>query len=173
MQLPANVLQAFTALLPILFPVLIAVLIFRLGLDAHASRARIKLLEKDASSSGRLVNMLRFLEKQVDDAVADMLDDPHQSSDTHPSSDKESETLPEAEAETDVPALSVTQPVLTRTQLLVLASLNSLPQLRKHLAFIHPVRNSHAVIVSRDVKRFEHHKRGEGILRHWADRFHL
>jgi hypothetical protein len=150
-------------LIPILVPVFISILIFRLGLDARASRARIRLLEKDPSSSGRLINMLRSIEKEVDDAVADMLDDPQ------PSSDKEAQ----AENENEAPAPSVAQPVLTRTQQLVLTSLNSLPQLQKHLTFIHPVRNSHAVIVSRDVKRFEIHKRGAGILRHWADRFEL
>lgn len=158
--------QIVTALIPILLPLIFALLIFRLGLDARASRARIRLLEKDPSSSGRLVNMLRSLEKQVDDAVADMLDDADQPA------DQEAQTLPEAGADGPAPP-AVSQPVLTRTQYRVLASLNSLPQLQKHLVYIHPVRNSHAVIVARDVRRFEHHKRGEGVLRHWADRFEL
>jgi len=166
-RFPFDVL--FTLLVPVLLPVVLFMLLFRLGLDARASRARIRLLERDPSSSGRLINMLRSIEKEVDDVVADMLDDPQQSS------DKESgvQAQVESDNENDAPAPSVAQPVLTRTQQLVLSSLNSLPQLQKHFAFIHPVRNSHAVIVSRDVKKFEYHKRGEGVLRHWADRFEL
>ncbi|KAJ3878350.1 DUF676-domain-containing protein [Lentinula edodes] len=32
-----------------------------------------------------------------------------------------------------------------------------------------PIRNAHAPIVSRDVRNFEHHKIGEGVLRCWAE----
>ena len=46
-----------------------------------------------------------------------------------------------------------------------------LPGLKKELVFIKQVRNSHAVIIARDVKRFPGHKDGEGVLRHWADHF--
>ena len=65
------------------------------------------------------------------------------------------------------------QPIFTDSQLEMVASLNALPNLRKEMAFFDHVRNSHAMIVSRDVKRFEFHKKGESVLRHWADRFEL
>ena len=61
------------------------------------------------------------------------------------------------------------RPSLPSKQSSLVASLNSLPQMRKHLAFIDGVLNSHAVIVCRDVKNIDFHKRGEGILRHIAD----
>ena len=51
------------------------------------------------------------------------------------------------------------------------AVLNALPQLKKELAYIPNVRNSHAIIIARDIKNFEFHKMGEGVLRHWADAF--
>lgn len=171
-RFPANIL--FTLLVPILVPVLIGVLVCRLGLDARASRARIKLLEKDPSSNDRLINMLHSIEKEVDDVVADILDDPQQSSEPQSSeSESESNMKVQAQAQAQAPMPSIGQPDLTPTQHRIIASLNLLPQLKKHFAFIHPVMNSHAVIVSRDVKRFEVHRRGEGVLRHWADRFEL
>ncbi|KAI0295366.1 putative serine esterase-domain-containing protein [Multifurca ochricompacta] len=49
--------------------------------------------------------------------------------------------------------------------------LNALPQLKKELAYITDVRNSHGAIVARDVKNFGFHKIGEGVLRHWANAF--
>ena len=58
---------------------------------------------------------------------------------------------------------------LTDCQKRVAKNLTSLPNLRKKLAFIHPVMNSHAVIIARDVKGFPHHKQGHGVLRHLAD----
>jgi hypothetical protein len=55
----------------------------------------------------------------------------------------------------------------------MISSLNALPQLTKHLAYYEHVRNSHAMIVCRDVKRFEFHKKGEGVVKVWAEGFVL
>jgi hypothetical protein len=65
------------------------------------------------------------------------------------------------------------QPVLTDVQRRIARSLNALPRLQKQLAYIHPMRNAHATIVSRDVKNFAFHRDGEGVIRHWADHFIL
>jgi hypothetical protein len=59
-------------------------------------------------------------------------------------------------------------PILTPNQKKIVSWLNTLPGLKKELAFFPNVRNAHAMIVSRDVKRFEAHKLGEPIIRHWA-----
>ncbi|KAG5645713.1 hypothetical protein DXG03_005408 [Asterophora parasitica] len=64
------------------------------------------------------------------------------------------------------------QPILTPVQRKIAGWLNQLP-LRKELAYFPDLRNSHATIVCRDVKRFEAHRRGEGIIRHWAASFIL
>lgn len=145
--------QVVVLFLPILIPVFLSLVLIRLGMDTHASRARIRLLENDPSRSNRLVRALWTLEKEVDDAVADMLDEPGTSD-------------PDVESPGSVTAL-------TQRQKRMISSLNRLPQLRKHFAFISETVNSHAVIISRDVTRFVHHRRGEGVLRHLADHFEL
>ena len=67
---------------------------------------------------------------------------------------------------------STQHPILTPLQRKIAAALNKLP-LKKEQVYIHSVRNSHAIIVCRDVKRFELHRQGEGVVRHWADHFIL
>jgi hypothetical protein len=162
-----------TMLIPILLPLLLGAIAFRLGLDARASRARIKDLEKDPSRSSSLIHLLRSIEKEVDDAVAGMLEAPPVTSETQLSDSETPSPTSERQISTPVTPDTSSPPVLTETQHKIIASINSLPQLEKHFAFIHPVLNAHAVIISRDVKRFDAHRKGEGILRHWADRFEL
>ncbi|EJD07230.1 DUF676-domain-containing protein [Fomitiporia mediterranea MF3/22] len=65
------------------------------------------------------------------------------------------------------------QPVLTPQQLQMIRKLNALPRMTKHRAYIDPLRNSHATIVARDVVGYAFHKRGWGVLRHWADAFEV
>lgn len=146
--------QAIYVLLPFLIPVFISLVITRLTLASRSSRARIKLLEKDASNSEKLVHILAQLERQVEDAVVDFIDDP----DPSPAQLKKKPS-PE-------------HPILTPLQRKIAASLNKLP-IEKKLTYIRGVRNAHAVIVCRDVKRFEAHRVGEGVLRNWADSFDL
>jgi hypothetical protein len=62
-------------------------------------------------------------------------------------------------------------PQISPAQRKMVAALNALPQLKKERVHIPNMRNSHATIVARDVTRFEFHKIGEGVLRHWADAF--
>ena len=62
--------------------------------------------------------------------------------------------------------------VLKPIQHKIAASLNQLP-IEKELAYIPDVVNSHAIIVCRDIKRFETHRVGEGVVRHWAASFIL
>jgi hypothetical protein len=64
------------------------------------------------------------------------------------------------------------EPILSDIQLRIVDHLNRIPQLKKQLVFIHQ-RNSHATIVARDVKRFDFHKDGWGVIQHWADHFVL
>ncbi|KAF8074750.1 DUF676-domain-containing protein [Lyophyllum atratum] len=71
-----------------------------------------------------------------------------------------------------VPAPAREQPILSPVQVKIAGWLNRLP-LHKQLAYFPDVRNAHAMIVCRDVKRFEAHRRGEGIVRHWATSFIL
>lgn len=153
----------------------------RLSLDARSSRARIRLLETDEPSrSKKLIHIFAQLERGMEDVVVDMMDEGSSGASTP--LDAGSPTHTDALTfSADAPAKgsgtkskpAPEQPMLTPSQLRMVAALNALPNLRKQLAFIEPTRNSHAQIVCRDVKRFETHRRGEGVIRHWADHFVL
>ena len=64
------------------------------------------------------------------------------------------------------------QPILSPSHKKIVNWLNLLP-IKKNLAYFPGIRNSHGVIVSRDVERFEFHRQGEGLIRHWANSFIL
>jgi len=140
------------ALLPIIFPTFLCLAIVRLSISSRRSRSRIKLLEaEDPSATQRLAHIFGQLERQVEDIVVDIVDDPPVS----PGSTKTSKESPR----------------VTPAQRRMVAGLNALPQLKKERVYIPDVRNSHATIVARDIQNFEFHKIGEGVLRHWADAF--
>ncbi|KAL1944932.1 hypothetical protein VTO73DRAFT_2552 [Trametes versicolor] len=174
---PYNVL--IYVLTPVLIPLVLTLIITRLSLASRASRTRIKKLEKDESSTERLVHIIGRLEREVEEAVVDMFDGADAgaaaAADTHASTPSSSApTL--AVAATDSPKSEIEAPrepglVLNETQRKLVTWLNTLPGLKKELAFIDPVRNAHGTIIARDVKRFPSHKIGEGVLRHWADHF--
>lgn len=63
--------------------------------------------------------------------------------------------------------------LLTEEQEKMVRSLNAIPNMKKYRAFFTEVRNSHAIIISRDPRRFEIHEKGVEVLRHWAERFEL
>jgi len=140
-------------LLPLLFPSIITLALIRLSIASHYSRSRVKLLEaEDAStSSQRLVHILGQLEREVEEMVVDIVDDPNT-------------PLPSQEN-------TKTSPRLTALQRKMAAVLNALPQLKKERVYIPDVRNAHSVIIARDVKNYAFHRIGEGVLRHWADAF--
>jgi hypothetical protein len=97
------------------------------------------------------------LERQVEDIVVDMIDDP-------------SSPVPSPNGN------QISKKIVARTtpaQRRMVAALNALPQLKKERAFIADVMNSHGTIIARDIKKYEFHKVGEGVLRHWADAFIL
>lgn len=62
---------------------------------------------------------------------------------------------------------------LTEEQKKMVRSLNTIPHMKKYRLFFTEVRNSHAIIISRDPRRFEIHEKGVEVLTHWAERFEL
>lgn len=147
-------LQISFLLLPILFPAFICFAIIRLFIASYHSRSRVKLLEADdASTTQRLVHIFGQLERDVEALVVDIVDNPN----------------------TPIPSqgtiTSKRSPRVSAAQKKMATVLNALPQLKKERAYISGVRNSHAVIVARDVESLEFHKIGEGVLRHWAEAF--
>ncbi|KAL1708429.1 putative serine esterase-domain-containing protein, partial [Schizophyllum commune] len=76
-QFPYNVI--FYVSFPVIVPLFFSLVLMRLTMSAHKSRRRIKLLEADPSkiSSGEtLMQVVARLEKDVEDAVADMMENP-------------------------------------------------------------------------------------------------
>lgn len=160
--------------MPLLIPVGLSIAIVHSSLATRSSRARIKLLEKDEKNSQKLIHILDQLEKRVGDVVADLIDDPGPEPDASMTALEETES---SQGKKRVWGNSKAkpppqQPIITPLQRKIAASLNKLP-LKKKLAYIQGLRNSHPVIVCRDVKRFEAHRAGEGVVRHWAKEFEL
>ncbi|KAL1691192.1 putative serine esterase-domain-containing protein [Schizophyllum commune] len=161
---------------PVIVPLFFSLVLMRLTMSAHKSRRRIKLLEADPSkiSSGEtLMQVVARLEKDVEDAVADMMENPEEGSDGG-GPEASDDTLAQANGRRQSVHASQPKSVarIAPLQRKMAANLNALP-IQKERAFIENVRNSHAVIISRDVKNFEWHRRGEGVIRHWADSFEL
>lgn len=124
-------------------------------MSSRRSRSRIKLLEaEDPSTAERLVHIFGQLERQVEDIVVDIVDDPSVSIPSPGWTKRPKET-----------------PRVTPAQRRMAAGLNALVQLKKELVYLPDLRNSHATIIARDVQNFEFHRIGEGVLRHWADAF--
>lgn len=161
----------------------------RLSLETFQSRKRIKLLEEDESATKRLVHKFQELERRVEEAVIEIMDGEHAMLENSPEPSEPSIASPRPETESseeptnggDIPSslqarasdTMTKQPLITPEQKQMIAALNSLPRLKKHMAYFPNVRNAHAPMVCRDVKNFPHHTRGEGVLRHWIDNFTL
>ena len=146
-----------TILIPVLVPIFLSLVLIRISISSYHSRSRIRLLESEgASATQRLVHVFGHLERQVEDMVVDMVDD---SAPSVPSSNGNQ--------------TSKRVPRITPAQRRMVAALNALPQLKKERAFIADVMNAHGTIIARDIKKYEFHKIGEGVLRHWADAFIL
>jgi hypothetical protein len=142
-------------LLPLLIPIFISMALLRLTIASRSSRARIRLLEQEAHNGNQkaLVGLMAELEREMEEAVVDLIDNPD------PSPIYQSEASKE-------------HPIITPNHRKIANWLNALP-IKKELAYFPAVRNAHAMIISRDVKRFEIHRLGEPVLRHWATSFIL
>ncbi|KAF9006091.1 putative serine esterase-domain-containing protein [Cyathus striatus] len=134
-RFPLNI--ALYASLPLLIPVLVSLIIVRFSLATRSSRARIQLLEKEETSQQRLVHILADIEREVEEAVVELVDDQVQEKSGKPK-----------------PA----HPILSSDQRKIANWLNTLP-IQKELAFFND--------------RFEFHRRGEPVIRHWAESFIL
>jgi hypothetical protein len=172
----------------VLVPAVISFLLFRFFIEGRLSRRRLKLLEKKSAGSGsrRLFHILRDLEKQFDDVVEDIVTPPDASSynsSSNASSDSESEI---SLASTCAPqrtrkffkharhksvSAKEQHDFLTASQLKQISQLNTLPNLKKERAFIHPINNSHAAIVCRNGLNVKGNEMGVEVVRHWADNF--
>jgi len=170
------------ALLPILIPLVLIVVPTRFLLSSRSSWARVKLLESDQESmTRRLVTIWAKMERAIEDAVEDVVEEKifpegeRYCSTPTPTDGSSTPTTPTISAFAKIPSSSAvvkSQPLLTPLQLRIISNLNTLPNLTKHTAFIRSVRNSHGVIICRNMAMTEHHK-GVGVLKKWVDEMKL
>ena len=141
-------------------PILISLVILRLSLASRSSRLRIKRLEEEARNTGqqKLADTLAKLEREMEEAVVDLIEKPDLSSSIY----QPSQPSPRSRE----------QPIISPNHKKIVNWLNLLP-IKKEIVYLPEVRNSHPIIVCRDVGRFESHRKGEGVLRHWANSFIL
>ncbi|PFH51814.1 hypothetical protein AMATHDRAFT_58312 [Amanita thiersii Skay4041] len=150
-QFPWNMLIYLS--IPVIMPLFVSLTLIHFTLASRSSRARLKLLEEEENQGQKLIHILAELENEMqNESTPDLDNGPNINS-----SEQQYDSQPG---------------ILSPVQLRMAKSLNELP-LKKEVAFITEVRNSHATIICRDIKRFPFHQRGEGILRHWAVSFIL
>ena len=146
--------------LPVVIPAFISLVILRLSLASRSSRFRIKQLEEEAHTTGqqKLADTIAELEREVEEAVVDLIDNPDLSSSIYQPSQPSTS--------------SRAQPIISPNHKKIVNWLNLLP-IKKEIAYFPEVRNAHPIIVCRDVEHYESHRKGEGVLRHWANSFIL
>jgi len=174
------------ALLPVLIPIFLFLVPTRFMLSSRSSHARVKLLEGDRESmTRRLVTVWATLEKNVEDIVEDIVEESilpaTNGSANGDAVGKGAGSAPTLAgklgltpaigtlASSPSPANAKSQPRLTTIQHRMITNLNALPNLTKHVVFINPVRNSHSIIICRNAATMPEHRKGEGVLRAWAD----
>lgn len=140
--------------LPLFIPTAIFLVFLNFAIKTRSSRLRIRLLEEEASNRKQkaLVHVLSEIDQEVEEAFADLID----SSDPIP-------VYPSKPG-------SSTHPIICSNHQKIAAWLNTLP-LHKEFAYFEKVRNSHGMIVCRDVQNYDFHRLGEPLLRHFANHF--
>jgi hypothetical protein len=174
-------------LLPVLLPIILLIVSTRFMLSSRSSHARVKLLASDQKSmTRRLIAVWAQLEKDMEDVVEENIlpamgrvpNSNFTGSDEAASTASTSTLTGSLESTSHVhpqgsslppPTTRKSQPLVTPAQHRMIANLNSLPNLTKHVAFIDPVRNSHSIIVCRSAATMMEHRKGEGVLRAWAN----
>ena len=163
-----------------------SLLFYRLSKSSKLSRARIKVIEGSESYQQRLIHMFSDLGDHMENAIVNVAHDVAEVGVDAPASRREqidivtSNNKLEANSNSDStanakpPSASKTREnsFLTEEQRKMVQSLNTIPHMKKHRVFFAGVRNSHAMIISRD-PRFAIHEKGLEVLRHWGESFEL
>lgn len=177
-RFPINLIAI--AALPLLVPIFASLILYRLSKSSKRSRARIKAMEGSESYRQRLIHIFSDLEHRMEGAFIEVVHDVSELGVNTPVTPGAGDGLkaddkPNGTADVTPPLTSQApkKSFLTDEQKEMVRSLNTIPNLKKYRAFFTEVRNSHAIIISRDPRRFEIHKKGVEILKHWAERFEL
>ncbi|KAF9269058.1 DUF676-domain-containing protein [Marasmius fiardii PR-910] len=153
-RFPVNI--AIYASLPLLLPTVATLVVVRFSKASKRSKERIKLLEEGEES---LAKVLAKMEKAAGELAG-----------------VEESGLPISIKDVDSPSPTAApvatckkaEGVLSPLQRKMASQLNLLP-IKKELAFLDEVYNSHGSIIMRDLERFEFQKCGEGLVRRWGD----
>ncbi|KAK7439857.1 hypothetical protein VKT23_017428 [Stygiomarasmius scandens] len=146
------------AMSPFILLTLLFVIPVTFLLSSRASQSRAMLLQADLNKNeAYLTRMKSFtnLRKQVEQATENIAE--------------HAVPVPIAVGDTTIGSSIELSPSQKR----MVTDLNQLTNLRKHLVWIHPVRNAHAIIICREELQFPEHALGKGVLEHWADHFTL
>jgi hypothetical protein len=180
-------------MLPVVIPGFILLALTRVTIDGTMSRMRVRSLEADTSGR-RLADMIRHLEAEMDSQIDDFFNNPSTSGIAAPDTPRPASPVESDETKVENQLLiseggslgetgvkgkgkkqdKVPMHSLKDSQKRMVANLNGalLPRgLKKKIAFITSQRNAHGTIVARDVKRFDFHTLGHGVLNNWADEF--
>jgi len=167
---PLNILLILLS--PVIVPVFLGSRMVQLLSSSYSSKKRIKNLQSHESHKNRLIYILAELEKNVENRIVDFVETSEANASTSTSADingtgqlklsSNSETVSET---------SGANPTLTKLQKELIKLLSTLPNLKKEIAFIHTLTNTHSAIVCRDVEKYKFYSVGKGILSHWAYNF--
>ena len=182
-DIPPTAPQIIIAAIPLLVPIVASLVFYRFSKSSKLSRARIKAMEGSESYQQRLIHIFSDLENRVESAFVGVVHDVAEFGVNTPVSPEEQangtrkELKANGDADSTAPSLLASRAreksFLTEAQKGMVKALNTIPNMKKYRAFFAEVRNSHAIIISRDPRRFEIHEKGVEILRHWAERFDL
>ena len=182
---PFDISQIIIAAIPLLVPLFASFLFYRVSKSSKLSRARIKTIEGSESYQQRLIHMFSDLENRMENAMADVAHNVAEIGVNTPVSQEEQRSTVVANGNLKTDAISTgnikppplaqvrEKSLLTKEQQEMVRSLNTIPNMKKYRVFFTEVRNSHAIIISRDPRRFEIHEKGVEILKHWSERFEL
>ena len=162
-------------------PVLVGFLLYRFSKSSKRSRVRIKAIEGSDSHRQRLIHIFTDLENRMETAIVSVAHDVAEIGvNSQTSATEESNWLKTngnadgADSATPLVTLQTgPNSLLSEEQKKMVRSLNTIPNMKKYRVFFTEVRNSHAIIISRDPRRFKIHDKGVEVLKHWADRFDL
>ena len=179
--------QMIIVVIPLLIPLFAGFLFYRLSKSSKLSRDRIKAIEGSESYQQRLIHMFTDFENRVENAIVGVAHDVAEIGVNSPVSQNaqpvpvgariELKANSNADGTADVTPRSTSQvrggSFLTEEQRRMVRSLNTIPNMKKYRVFFTEVRNSHAIIISRDPGRFKIHEKGVEVLKHWGERFQL
>lgn len=163
------------AALPVLAPSFLAIYLTRYAGPNHASRRRIRAMERAVPAEARLARLWDPGNKEAMPSDAETWDtrvaSPRTSdARTSRSSTRSPDFAGRIQRDGSKPPRRGA-PVLTELQQRMAANLNTISHMKKYITFIPQYPNAHDIIVCKDPVGLPSHEAGRGVIRHWTDGF--